>query len=174
MGMFTSITHPQDGRELQIKCGYDNMETYKVGDPVDWEIWPDKPGTGKLLDGAYDSYSNGPDDWVIIKDHRVFAIVSRDSDLGKTGETGLTMFYGLVQFEASWWTPSAWNKHHLREAEAKKKQLEEDIEFFKDCLGRTDEEIIALRKKRFTQAMGAFVRESLTGQSFARQILPPK
>lgn len=70
MGMFTTIIHPDDGRELQIKCGWDQCETYKIGDSVKWHVIESCPGQGYLLDGIYSSYSkNGDDDWVVIKNH---------------------------------------------------------------------------------------------------------
>ena len=75
MGMFTSIIHPVDGRELQIKCGHDSCETYHVGDGVGQYVIEGWPGEGYLLDDVYDSYD---DDWVIIKDGIVVAVEPRD------------------------------------------------------------------------------------------------
>lgn len=78
MGCFTTIIHPVDGRELQIKTGHDSCETYKVGDAVNWYIDPELPGWGALLDGVYDSCSGkgDDDDLVVIIDHKVAGVMS--------------------------------------------------------------------------------------------------
>ncbi len=82
MGMFTSITHPVDGRELQIKCGNDSCNTYGVGEEVGQYPLPNYAGEGYLLDGIYDSYSNlGDDDYVIIKDGIVAGVEPREATL---------------------------------------------------------------------------------------------
>ena len=72
MGMFTSVVHPDDGRELQIKCGTDDCERYHVGDTVNWFIRKERPKSGKLVDGVYQAYD---DDFVVIKDHKIVAVV---------------------------------------------------------------------------------------------------
>lgn len=77
MGMFTSIIHP-DNRELQIKCGYDDCEVYHLGDEVKWYADPKNPGSGKLLDGVYESWSDkGKDDFVVIQNHRVAYLIDK-------------------------------------------------------------------------------------------------
>src|SRR5271157_6644683 len=84
MGCFTTIIHPIDGRGLQIKCGYDVCETYHVGDNVSWYVDKYWPKSGYLLDDVYDSFD---DDWVIIKDHIVAAVVPR-SEAWLNGDDG--------------------------------------------------------------------------------------
>lgn len=86
MGTYTTIIHPDDGRELQIKCGFDECLTYRVGDDVGQYIFPDHPGKGYLLDDVYISYSSlnvygedGEDDLVVIKGGRVVAVESLEA-----------------------------------------------------------------------------------------------
>lgn len=54
MGMYTSITHPINGREIQIKTGDDFLGWYHVGDKVDRHINKNDYGSGCCFDGAYD------------------------------------------------------------------------------------------------------------------------
>jgi hypothetical protein len=53
MGMFTSVAHPETGEEVQFKTGIDDCDWVTLGEEVPWQIWPDMPGRGKLLDGVY-------------------------------------------------------------------------------------------------------------------------
>jgi hypothetical protein len=75
MGMFTSIIHPVDGRELQIKCGWDMCSTYRVGDNVGQYPSPQEPGGGYLLDDVYHGWG---DAFVVIKDGVVAAVVDEE------------------------------------------------------------------------------------------------
>ena len=129
MGTFTTIIHPDDGRELQIKTGGDVCDTYHLGDDVKWDIGY-YPQTGALLDGVYSSYSdNGVDDWVIIKDHKVHAVhkyvdchCQDCGDYCKNNEceSSLLKFYDVKLPEDSLWSKKAWNEKNKLEKKSKK------------------------------------------------------
>lgn len=135
MGMFTSIIHPEDGRELQIKSGIDDCDTYKLGDTVDWFIGR-YPFTGKLFDGVYSSYSDlGPDDWVVIKNHVVLAVEDKDLDYDMLYEK-----YSIQEPPRDLWDAEAlavYDKHQ-EELEARR------ADFKKRCEGKTSREIMAM------------------------------
>lgn len=174
MGMFTTIIRPIDNMELQIKSYRDNLDRYTVGDVVDWHIWPDQPGIGTLLDGAYESYSEkGLDDWVIIKDHKVVMLVPRDSAVGRSGEEGLLHYYEIEPFKREWWTEAAWVEEELKKAERSLKDLTQVVEFLRTCRGKSDEEIKALRKKYHEEAAAQFIKDRLAEVGFARQVFNP-
>ena len=129
MGMFTSITHPEDGRELQIKCGWDQCKTYLVGDtvgqyPIEWCA-----GEGYLLDDVYDSYSNrGKDAFVVIKDGRVAAVIEREDAtaiarrhfpqeeeiVGGDCIQALRVEWDIQSPPKEWWNEASWAKRVLR------------------------------------------------------------
>lgn len=108
MGMYTSITHPRGGRELQIKTGYDVCDTYKIGDKVNYTIHKDSFGHGGIFDGVYDSYSDrGPDDWVIIKGHKVVAVRS----CKRNKYQDLVKQYKIRKPSKNLWTKKAYTEH---------------------------------------------------------------
>jgi hypothetical protein len=113
MGTYTNIRHPEDGRELQIHTGWDDCDYYNVGDTVDWSLSPLQPGCGTLLDGAYPSYSErGDDDWVIIKDHKVHAVIPRGEDIY---EGSLWKRFALQSPPRDLWTEEAWAEKEKRQ-----------------------------------------------------------
>ena len=119
--MYTSIRHPEDGRELQIKTGDDSCEWYNVGDEVDWYPCRFVGGVGTLLDGAYPSYSDrGWDDWVIIKDHRVHAVVPHreGSDAVVPHREGTSQASLREEFEIEETDPSLWSVEAWRTRDA--------------------------------------------------------
>jgi len=123
--MFTTIIHPDDGRELQIKCGEDMCETYRVGDIVPWFVIKDWPESGYLLDDVYSSYSNnGDNDWVIIKDHVVLAVESKDESYGYLYDK-----YKIQKPARELWSEEAWIKYEEFKAE-----LQKDHDEFEDSI----------------------------------------
>jgi hypothetical protein len=177
MGMFTTIIDPTGcGRELQIKCGYDDCDTYHVGDTVDWKIWPDKPGVGKLLDGVYESYSDrGVDDWVVIREHRIRELVPRDSLLGQVGESGLLNYFKIEPFERRWWTEAAWVRRELEEAKERLKEAEREVAFLGSLDGKTEEEIAAHRDKQLKSWLAeSFLERTLRKPLFPGLLGPPR
>jgi len=109
--MYTSIIHP-DGRELQIKCGMDECQIYKVGDDVGSYVDPDWPGQGYLLDNVYDSYSNhGEDDWVVISGGKVVAIEPKEMEL-----SDIRVKYNVQTPKRELWSEEAWAIHENKEA----------------------------------------------------------
>lgn len=110
MGMFTTVIHPDDGRELQINTWLDKLGIYEVGDSVDWYIDEACPREGRLLDGVYASYSDrGPDDWVVIKDHKIHAVAPRTIDQGDEYQD-LMNLYEVHELPDSAWPDEAWEK----------------------------------------------------------------
>jgi len=107
MGMYTSIAHPKDGRELQIKTGSDECQNYKVGDEIPWS--PDPYWPGDHIDGAYRSYSdNGYDDWVIIKNRIVQEVVVDEDDLSYSS---LESEFNIQPPPRSLWSDEAWERY---------------------------------------------------------------
>jgi len=124
MGVYTSIIHPVDGRELQIRSHYDMCETYKMGDNVKWVIYREWPKTGMLLDDVYESYSGkGLDDWVVIKDHIVAAVVPR-TESGYANYMFIRLQYGVQELPDSEWTKEGWERKQAWEEKWKKEQKE--------------------------------------------------
>lgn len=122
MGMFTTIIHPNDGRDLQIKTGWDSCDTYSVGDPVQCFLHREDPGRGTLQDGAYESFgADDWDDWVIIKDHKIHAIVPRGEDVH---EGTLWKQFELQAPDRSNWTEEAWEEQRVRREEAEAEAAE--------------------------------------------------
>ena len=78
MGMFTSMHHPLDGRELQIKTGDDQCDYYCIGNKVERYIDRECFKSGCLFDGVYPSISDlGDDAWVVIKDGTFYSVWPR-------------------------------------------------------------------------------------------------
>jgi hypothetical protein len=123
MGMYTSIIHPDDGRELQIKSGWDDCETYHVGDIVEWFVAEDCPREGKMLDDVYDSFSDkGEDDWVVIKDHVVFAVIPRTEN--EYGDRQILRDrFGIKDLPDSEWTDEAWAEKKLNKKNVGKRKM---------------------------------------------------
>lgn len=156
MGMYTSIAHPEDGRELQIKCGEDTCAWFEVGDDVGAEPDPENPGSGYLLDDVYDSYSNrGPDDWVIISGGKIVAVESRDEDPAL-----LRAKYNVLPPPREWWTEEAWERKAQREAEHKAK-----FDKFMESIAHLPEE------QRLAKTMVYPIMQSLGYESLGRKAL---
>jgi hypothetical protein len=120
MSTFTTIIHPTDGRELQIKCGWDECETFRLGDEVGQRIYPDWAGEGYLLDGVYDSmsYEHGQDDWVVILGGRIAAFEPKELSYEEVRER-----HGITDPDESLWAEEAWAERRARE-EAIQKEME--------------------------------------------------
>jgi hypothetical protein len=154
MGLFTSIIHPEDGRELQIKCGQDACEWFRVGDDVGAQPDPYNPGSGYLLDDVYDSYSDrGEDDWVVISGGRVVAVEPRSED-----PSLLRAKYNVHPPPREWWTEEAWANKAQREAEAKA-----DLDKFMGSISHLPEE------ERLAKAMIYPIMRTLGYASIARR-----
>ncbi len=123
MGLYTSIRHPYDGRELQIKTGHDSCDWYNIGDTVFFFIDKD----------IYESYTpskipphpysdKGDDDWVIIKDHKIIAVVPRCETLSgkEINEAILSKRYKIRKPSKSLWTKKAYEESQQRKHEHEK------------------------------------------------------
>jgi hypothetical protein len=173
MGMFTRIIDT-DGTEFQIKCGEDECETFHLGDTVTWEIHPDRPGKGKLLDDIYD----GLDAWVLIKDHVVQAIVPRTD----VAHALLIQEFGDIEpYDRAWWTETAWLQYDLKECQHalddlahELNQAQEEQAFLTSIIGLDDAAIASLRKewyhKRLVTTMSGMLRTEMNYQGIARQV----
>jgi len=156
MGMYTSII--VGGKEYQIKCGYDDGDRYGIGDTVDWKIWPDQPGEGKLLDGVYDGCCYPDEDkWVIIKDHKVFRTFPKVNAGIPVSCDDLEIAYSIVEYDREWWTDRAWIREDIKSARSDIKYLKWKLEDNKKTLrflrsiARLPEEQIKSRRKEFNQ-----------------------
>lgn len=156
MGTFTSIIHPDDGRKLQIYSGIDDCETYRVGDTVNWFVSKDYPRSGKLLDGVYDSYD---DDWVVIKDHKVHAVVPR-TDNGYGDYEIIKSRFGIQDLPDSAWSEKGWARK--RELDAK---LEKEQEEFEESIKHLPPH------KRFAAVLARPISRMLNYEGIARKIL---
>lgn len=118
MGLFTTIRHP-DGREFQIKCGWDDMETYALGERVRFRIIAECPGEAYLADGVYSGCGYpGGDAWVVIKDHYVLALVPRQEDPAVQGVL-LREWFAIEGLPRTLWPEDMWIAHEKRQAEIK-------------------------------------------------------
>ena len=107
MGTYTSIKHPSDDRELQIKTGYDCCDWYAIGDRIPCHVVREIYGCGGIFDGVYSSYSAlGDDDWVIIKNHKVLCCEPRVKNYKY-----LLRKYKIKKPSKSWWSKKAYAKH---------------------------------------------------------------
>ena len=158
MGMFTTIIAP-DGARFQIKTGFDDLEEYRVGEVVDWRIFPDYPGQGHLLDGVYDGCRVGPgeDCWVVIKDHRILEIVSF-----AVAYEDLQAKYDIKPPPRSWWSAKAWER--VRKAERRLRLEKRRTARWLHTLPEQDQ-VPAL--------MACYTRQRLREPGLARRILPP-
>jgi hypothetical protein len=128
MGMFTSVIDPIDGTEHQIKCGYDDCDTYHVGDSVDWYINKSCPRSGKLLDDVYDSYDGM---WVVIKDHVVVAVLPESyGDYNSIKEK-----FQVQDLPDSEWPEESWIKSRELE-EKRKKEYDEYLQSISHLSGK--------------------------------------
>ena len=160
MGMFTSIIHPDDGRELQIKTGADACDTYNVGDDVKWYVDPKWAFRSALLDGIYDSYSDRDDDWVVIKDHKVHCIIPIEEITEEKN-----YFYYKEKFEIEdhdhLWSDEVLKKHNDQEEKIKKE--------FDNC--KTEEEAMMLFLSKMTLNYGEIGRKLFPIQELEGKIV---
>lgn len=176
MGMYTSVIIGKDS-ELQFKSDVDDCETYRVGDAVNWKIWPDQPGIGKLLDGVYEAALVGDKTdikyFVVIDNHRVI-YAGRGGVFENTEK--------IVPYERGWWSESAWLKkdqedaeQRLRIAKEEVESLKKEIAFLSTLEGLDDLEIADRRKKfysgRLQDALVSGLIEITSRPSLARQLL---
>ncbi len=160
MGLFTSVIHPEDGHELQIKSGIDDCEIYHVGDEVRWFVDKRFPRNGKLLDDVYDSLSSrGPDDWVVIKDHKVHAVVPRTEN-GYDDYQSLREQFGIEDLPDSEWTEEGWKWKRELEERCRK----ENEEFEKSIAHLSPRDQLGMRLARP-------ISKQLGYASIARQVL---
>lgn len=165
MGMFTSIIDPKTEITYQIKCGWDDCETFKVGDRVPSKIYPKYPGEGYLLDDVYDGCSYpGKDAWVVIKDSFIVAIEPRteDNDYEKqeSDYDRLRRKYQIKDYPRNLWNEEGWRLKEEREAKYEK----ENQEFLASIAHLPP-------KERFAQIFARPIRQMMSYQGIARQIL---
>lgn len=176
MGMYTSVIIGKDS-ELQFKSDVDDCETYRIGDVVNWKIWPDQPGIGKLLDGVYEAVLVGNKTEiqysVVIDNHRV--IYAGRADVFVNTEK-------IVPYQRGWWSESAWLKKDQEDAEQRLRIAKEEVEslrkeiaFLSTLEGLDDSEIADRRKKfyngRLQDALVSGLIEITSRPSLTRQLL---
>jgi len=159
MGMFTTV-HGPHGMRFQIKTGFDDLEEYSVGDAVNWQTFPDRPGEGKLLDGVYWGTNTcfpgeGADRWVIIKDHQIQTTLPI-SEPYKV----LVRQYGIRPPPRSWWSARSWERHDRAE---RRHRLEKRSTW--RWLSRLDPQ------ERAVALMVRLVRHQMRQKSFLRRLI---
>lgn len=136
MGLFTTIEHEwtswEDGQpeikhvELQIKCGWDDMRRFRVGDEVPARIIEDYPGEGYLLDGVYHGFNAGGNVdghwWVIIKDSRVHSICRSDPRRPAEEREALEELFDIREPDPELWPDELWEAKFERERIAREKR----------------------------------------------------
>ena len=158
MGCYTTVLHPDNGRELQIKTGRDDLDRYRLGDTVNWRISEYFGGDGTLLDGVYDSYSDkGEDDWIIIKDHKIAAVEPRNCKYSELYEK-----YDIQEPDKSLWSDEAWERNKKIEEESKKRYAK---------WGKEADEKGLKGKERTAFLMVKPLREAMSSESIGRKIL---
>ena len=167
MGMFTSFLHPEDHRELQIKTECDDCETYRFGELVSWQVWEDKPGTGKLLDGVYLSYSEKgiDDDYVVIWGHRYVGVIP-------VNESVLARLLKEVipEYDRSWWLKSAWVQKEKRDLEYSLLRDQERLTFLLTLTNKTEEEIKKASEEFLGKSLAKAIRENIGFESILKKV----
>ena len=165
MGMFTSVRHPQDGHELQIKTGWDSCDWYDVGDEVKWSIDKQFPGSGTLLDGVYRSHD---DHLIVIKDHIIKAVEnppikhgSVDIDAISVKEEQLIEKYDIRPLPRELWSEELWDERERREIKYEREALE-----FRDEMERGN----VTPKQQLAYWMTRPLRNQLNYTSIARKL----
>jgi hypothetical protein len=175
--MFTSAIDDR-GREFQFKCGWDDCDTYRLGDKVDQKVFPDELFAGKLLDGAYHAEHgrwvggkliDHAEKWVIIRNGFFVALVDVERDAGGQMIDGeyvqgdvIARRHGVMPYPLDTWTDAAYLKHAKEQAESARRQRDWDVEDY----GKTPME------KAFT-ATNRFMKQKMKEDGFYRRILPP-
>lgn len=130
MGLFTTIEHPIDGRDVQIHIGQDELDRYKIGDKIKWQ--PTKWNVGFHPDGIYDGCSYPDKDaWVVIRELTVVHVEDiEESEVWEDVDLRLKQWHKLnEQFPAidpprSLWKEEWWEEKQKQKA---KKELEAHI-----------------------------------------------
>jgi len=181
MGMFTSITHPDIGIEIQIKTGCDDLETYHVGQKVntchDKNVWD----SGRLLNGVYDGIGSRlvdqqrdelSDYWVVIKDGRIHAVVDAkiDDDEGITPtceEVAKSFNVDPERDNRKLFTPGAYWRHVRHEKAELRKWARYKRSQAKHCEGMSKEE----RRGNLARIMCGPIRRALKYEAVGRRLL---
>lgn len=177
MSMFTSAIDDR-GREFQFKCGWDDCDTYRVGDKVDQKVFPDELFAGKLLDGAYHAecgrwvagkLTDRDEKWVVIKGgvFVAWADVERDVEgclVGGEDVQGdvVARRHGVQPYPLDTWTDAAYLAHAKREAASARRQRDWDVEDYGKSL-----------MERAFSATNRFTAQKMKEDGFYRRILPP-
>lgn len=178
MSMFTEVVHPHTKEHLQIKTGKDDFALYKIGDMVDWHKG-EKPGVVYFGDGVYEAYGPSGDGivaWVVVKGHKIYNVVDfKSARSSHLGQHDLEKLFEVEQvFERGWWSESEWAAQGVLDAEAKVKELQEEVIFLKTLIGKSDTEIKQIREARLGSLMSGFLVGEMRKESIAKQIFPVK
>lgn len=118
MGMFTSIVH--EGRDYQIKTGWDYCDFYEVGETIPWQ--PDENLPGYHIDDVYVGEGATNRALVAIVNQavaEVFLLTSDDHRILEELVVALKRKHGITEPDRSLWSDEAW------EADAKRKEANE-------------------------------------------------
>ena len=180
MGMFTTVTSPTFPDGVQIKCGYDDCDTYAVGDDVDWYHDPGHPGCGKLADDVYLGLSRKDGDtwldvWVVIKHHKVHALIPSISlddpgDRDRSAQSAeLRKEYDVWGFPHDLWPDDVWEAYYVDRYKRRQAQEKRRDELLAE--GVAEDEV---DQKLAVEAMAGLMQNMMRQPAFAEQILPIK
>ncbi len=171
MGMYTSI-HDAEGVEHQIKCGDDYCERFNIGDEVPAHPDLGSPLEGYLLDDVYDAYSDVCETWtwVIIKDRKIHAVVTRTEDPLAPGtlldrDIDYAFLYQKYEIKAlphDTWADEDW----ANVAKAAAEEEQRKWQWVAECVGLTQEEISA-------KTCAGYMVRKMQEESLFRKIMPP-
>jgi len=112
--MFSTVVY--DGKEFQFKTGYDDCDTFRVGETIAWT--PDPFWPGSHIDGVHSACHDirQPDWWVIVKD---CVIVAVEPPVDLDDYKRLYEKYGITKPDPRLWTKEQWKAKRKREKKAK-------------------------------------------------------
>ena len=160
MGSFTTIAL-DDRRTVQITTGYDDCDTYKLGDTIPWRpefYWP-----GDSVDGV--ELGDGPPDaFVVIQNSVVMAVVSapEDYDQRERLREELIARYPRIPPPREWWPEIAWERKAVQEAKAAKLRADYDAALAKAT--RAEQTQLAI------DAVNEFTRAKMQEEGFLRKL----
>lgn len=183
MSLFSEVAL-DDGRVITFRHG-DDRDTgppFRVGDPVPWQVDPERPGCGAYLDDAY--LDDREEHWVLIKDHRIHAVVPAEDEIrhygnGLSPDTVLKggedvqaevmrQRHGITRLPPETWSLEAWGRHAIAQAHAERRHVAESAAIY-DATPEQRERMAANYLASYTRAQ---MRESTYADHILR-VLPP-
>lgn len=197
MGMFTTIID-KNKESYQIKCGYDDCETYHVGDIVNWYIDKNNPGCGKLFDGVYDGICcikrttyktnhitkslKAKYGWIVITNHKVVGVFNKRHSQEKLREQ-----WSVEAWKHEWWSEQAWLEYYIKQAKCELEHAKwlivrhtNSLNFLKDLRNKQlsakniRNEIAQYKQRDLAEIIVAPLINMINYEGFARKIFKVK